>query len=264
MADNEYGSWAERRAGYRKAAYKKFSKKKKKYKKTKNPRYMDMRRVAMEVLNTRTAGFAGIEKKFFDTSAISQVPSVAGDATGGEIDPATLLCLNCPAQGDGPSNRDGREITMDSLIVSGACTVSPDALPNTLPTVTVYIYLDTQTNAAQAQTENVWTNPSGNAQTNSGLLRNLEYAKRFTVLKKLVFRPADFVDAQGDETTGTGASCGFSEYINLKGMRVTFIAGQTNSVIGAIADNSIHVAAFTTNSSFQPQVHYNSRLRFRG
>lgn len=223
------------------------------------------------VLNRRTGGFIGMEKKFFNASRT--IPLTAPtDATGGECDPTTLLCLNCPAQGDGEQNRDGRQIGMDAIYIKGMISMASQAnqtATDTLPHIMIALVLDTQTNGAQLNSEDVYENPSGFATLASQPFRNLENNQRFKVLQTVSIEPKDIASAIQPVYDGTnieqqGVTVPFTMYKKLNGMKVNFLTGQTTSVISAIADNSLHIVAYTSNTSLAPALLYNSRLRFVG
>jgi len=223
------------------------------------------------VLNGRTGGFVGLETKFFDSSFAGGL-SASTDASGGEVDPDNLLCLNCPAQGDGETQRDGRQISMDSLTVKGLVTVAAQTnqtAADVVPDIFIAIVLDKQTNGAQLDSELVFENPSGASNLGSMPFRNLEWTKRFRVLKTMKVSAHQFAGAVIPAFDGTnieqqGVAIPFSCHIKLNGMKVNFISGQTSSVIAAIADNSIHVIAYTNGVSLAPVINYNARLRFKG
>lgn len=209
----------------------------------------------------------GIEKKFLDSSGSVTVASPT-DCTGGEADPVTLNCLNGIAQGDGESNRDGKNyiikgITFDGIVyrsvVTGAAT--PSATQSTWTTVA--IVLDTQTNGTQLNSEDVYTNPSANANGNADLLRNLQYSKRFKVLKKWIVmdNTGPNFDYNGATYDIGGTAHNLSFYADNLDIRVTCNA--TTNTVAAIVDNSLHVVAFT-NGVNTVSLRYNSRIRFVG
>jgi len=253
----------------RKSPYKKYNRYRTKYK----GRYR--KSVAAEVkrvLNGRTGGFVGLEKKFFDTSLQSAINSPT-DATGGEEDPTTLNCLNCPAQGDGESQRDGRQISMHSINIKGNVFIpaqTNQTAADVVPDIFIALVCDKQTNGSQMNSEDCFTNPAANNSLAAQPFRNLEYVQRFQVLKTVRIASKNIAGAMQPVFDGTnievqGAQIPFSMYVNLKGMKVNFISGQTSSVIAAIADNSLHVIAYASNaSSLGPTIQYASRLRFVG
>lgn len=213
------------------------------------------------------------EKKFFDATYSVFIPT-STDASGGEVDPPTLLSLNCPSQGDTPTQRDGRSISMDSIDVRGVvtCGAQSQTNPDVVPDVLIALVLDLQTNGAQLRSEDVYTNPGATGSNPSVLatcvFRNLSYASRFTILASRRITPTDFAGAIQPIDSGSvrqqGAVVPFSLHADLRGMKTNFIAGETDSTIGAIADKSVHLIAYTSDDGTQPVLRYNSRLRFWG
>jgi len=223
------------------------------------------------VLNGRTGGFVGLEKKFFDSARAAIALTAPTDASGGEVDPATLDCLNCPAQGDGEQNRDGRVISMHNVTVKGIVSIAAKtaAAPDVLPAIFIALVMDKQTNSSTIDSERVFNNPSGNAVLAPQPFLNLENMQRFDILKTMRIDPKDFVGVNfGSDGAGNGDSTGahvpFSLYHAFNGMKVTFITGQTSSVIAAIADKSVHVVAYCSSVEYTPTLQYNARLRFTG
>lgn len=218
------------------------------------------------VSNARIGGFLGIEKKFYDTSRAAVAIVASTDASGAEYDPAAVNCLNAPAQGDGESNRDGRQIRMKSLLVRGAvyCPSQADqTAADVSPTVRVMAVLDTQTNGAQLNSEDVFTNPAGSGTTATSPFRNLQYSKRFRVLasKKVQFPPFS-PTWDGTNLEQCGQAKDFQMSVNLKDLVVNFVG--TTAGVASVADNSIHIIAYTNSTAAAPTLSYNSRLRFVG
>ena len=120
---------------------------------------------ALAIANARTAGFLGLEKKFFDTAVAMVALTAPTDAAGGEIDPTALpgavACLNAMAQGDGEQNRDGKKVVLKSVQVKGFVQKLGGELaagPDSGTKVFVALVLDTQTNGAQLNSEDVFKN----------------------------------------------------------------------------------------------------------
>lgn len=216
--------------------------------------------------NQRTAGYLGIEKKFFDTSKVAAV--TATTTTGAMHDPATVNCLNAMSEGSGESNREGRKISMHSLHLKGNVEITPQVNQTALDgacEVLIAVVCDKQTNAAQLTSQLVYTNPSGSSVLNADLFRNLEYIDRFKVLK--VFRcsfesPQAAYDGTNIETGGSSRP--FSMNIDLKGMKTLFKGDSTPSTVADIVDNSLHVLAFKSSNQYTVNCYYNARLRFVG
>jgi len=69
--------------------------------------------------------------------------------------------MTTPDQGDGPSQRDGKEIAMLYLQINGQCIPQKKYSRSTQGcSVFVAIVLDTQTNAAQMNSEDCFKNTS--------------------------------------------------------------------------------------------------------
>ena len=198
------------------------------------------------VSNVRTGGLLGLERKFFDTSNVADALAATTDMTASMLDPATLLGLNVVAQGDGASERDGRKISMTSIMVTGEVT-RPSASAQTAMVnpgiVTLYLVLDTQTNAAQTTSQNIFVNPSADVRSNPGALRNLEFSNRYRVLAK--WTRAMPQQTTGNDAAGTfdinGVDVPFTLSANLKRLETHYKIGGTTSVIANIVDNSIHL-----------------------
>jgi len=215
--------------------------------------------------NRRTAGYIGIEKKYLDTS-YNAVVAAPTDATGGEADPTTFLSLTSVAQGDTQSNRDGKKIVGKYLEIKGQVYTTPTANQTTGPpstSIMVACVLDTQTNAAQLNSEDVFINPAATAVTAPFALRDLEYGSRFKILKQEYFVLDIPGVYDGTNIEWAATSKPFCWYIPLKDLVINFTTG-TTGVIANVMDNSIHMVAFADDSTGQPQLAYNSRFRFIG
>lgn len=255
----------------------------KKLARSKRRKYRASRRttsVAAEVkrvLNSRTGGLLGIEKKFFDTFNGGLAITESANCTAGIQDPLSHLCLNCPPQGDGPSHRDGRQISMKSIHVKGLVTIAAQlfqATPDTVPDVFIALVLDKQTNGAQMTSEQLFENPSTSPLLCVQPLINMTNSSRFRVLKTVRVSAADFAGSvqpfvrltgtggTTDDVQQQGANVPFSMFVNLRDMKVNFTG--TGSLVSNIVDNSLHIVAFTSRDSANPMISYNCRLRYVG
>lgn len=221
--------------------------------------------------NYRTGGYLGIEFKYYDLGVTSAtVASPASDCSGGEQDPATVNCLNAMAIGDEATERIGKQISMTHLQIAGTVERAENSntainLPPASGECTVVLLLDTQANGATFNSEDVYKNLVGNAEGNACLLRNLEYSKRFKVIKKRVFS-LDYKSITAYDDSGTpkldfaGVSVPFEWNIDLKGLKTDY-KGSTAG-IGNVLNNALHVMALATTTGFK--LSYASRLRFVG
>jgi len=213
--------------------------------------------------NLRTGGFLGIELKFADSALVGSALTAPTNAAGGEQDPATLLALNAIAQGDGESQRDGKQICVKSCYVVGNVLIPPLAnqtAGSTVPTIFIALVLDKQSNGAQLNSEDVFVNPGANATVAASPLRNLEYTSRFQVLDSVLIEPhmlAASYDGTNIETFGL--VCPFK--LSHNGDIITNFS-DTTAVIANIVDTSLHIVAFSTATG--PSLSYNSRVRFVG
>lgn len=213
----------------------------------------------------RTAGFLGIEKKFYDASLNGSTIAANTDCTGGEYDPSTTNMITTPPVGDGEQSRDGKRIVLKSIMVRG--TIAKAALANqtalALPTeVFLAVVLDKQTNGAQMNSEDCFLNGSTAAVTLATPLRNLLFSNRFKILKSDIFKLEPKMSAwDGTNIEIAGDMVSFDWYIPMRNLVVNFNAGTTASVAN-VMDNSVHVIAFATNATCT--LSYNARCRFMG
>lgn len=222
---------------------------------------------ARVIANAATAGFLGIEKKFYDTYLADTAVGAATALTGGAYDPSATSMISTPAQGDGEQNRDGKRIVIDSLILKGH-VINPGGTADNIetaqaPKVFVAVVLDTQSNAAQMQSEDCFKNTAASASLNCAPLKNLLSGKRFRILKSHVFD----LTVRGPITAAATQAANtqqqeFDWYIPFKGgLPVNFNAG-TTSTIANVVDNSLHVVAFANVTGCS--IGYNARIRFQG
>lgn len=203
------------------------------------------------------------ELKFYDTSlAATTLPATV---TSAEFDPATVLTLSAPAQGDGPSDRDGKRIVIKHVTVKGH--VRSDGVPDTTlkqwNRVHIALVLDKQSNGAQENSEDVYTAPGAGALVNA--FRNLQYSARFKVLasKTISFdTPNAIWDGAAVDNGGQSATFVFDKKLNLP---VTFTTG-TSAGIANVIDNSLHIVAFADISATPNlfAISYAARIRFVG
>lgn len=210
----------------------------------------------------------GIEKKNHDVALSSSAIVTSNDGSGLEQDPTTVNCLNAIAQGDSASNREGRAITLHSIFVKGHLTFSAvadqaDVLVS--PVIDVWLVLDKQTNKAQLNSEDVFLNAVGTANGTPCMQRQLNFSKRFQVLAHKQF--SNLMVESVTDGTNTSSQCLPAQtfefgYNWTKGLPVEY--NLTTAAIEAITDNSLHIIAGTTSTTFTPRIHYHSRIRFTG
>lgn len=229
--------------------------------------------LAMEVIQPtrkRKASIAAlqIEKKFLDNFLVGQALVAATDWAGTELDPATTLCFTAPAQGDTASSRDGKQIICKSLHITGQVFCVPQEGQGDPPLATeVFLacVLDTQTNNAQLNGEDVYSLATANAALNPYPLRNMNFGKRFKILKsqRCVFDNTNHSFAAANSFNTSGRVVEIDWFIPLNDLRVNFNSTATG-VIGNVLDNSIHLIGNANITTQAPTISYQARLRFIG
>ncbi len=218
--------------------------------------------------NIRQGGYMGLELKYYDTSLAANSIASSTGSTGGEADPSATILFNTVIQGDGPQNRDGRKITMKSLMIRGLVKTVPQSNQTTTDgasNIMIALVLDKQTNKATIASENVFTNKGASTQSVVLGFNNLENSGRYRVLKRLQLK----IPVQQPVYDGTNIEMQGEEiYWEIahsfgKGLIVNYTANTTEDVAN-ITDNSLHLIAFASSSAAAPTIAYNARLRFMG
>jgi len=211
--------------------------------------------------NMRTGGFLGIEKKFVDYEY--GPTAISATWAGAESDPTTALCLNVTAQGDGQNQHEGRAYKLNRLQIRGRVHRDPSSDQVDFPDawgVRLIVVWDRQTNGAQLNAEDVMVDETAATQAPYHF-RNLQYAKRFKVLKDWNM---DLGGAPGGtDGTNTNSIGGLSRTFKLNiPLSITVNSTGTTAAIASVQDNSIHVIACATVTGLELQ--YTSRVRFFG
>lgn len=206
------------------------------------------------------------ELKFLDTSLSAALTAGTTDMSGLEFDPSATSMVSTPAVGDDASSRDGKQIYIKSLQVTGSVTFAAQADQTAADTecpVHIWIVLDKQSNAAQLNSEDVLINPVGSGAGQP--LKDLTFGNRFRVLRHKVIQ-AQLVNMAFDGTNieQQGVIRLFSFFIRFKKpLVVNFNAGTTASIANVV-DNSLHVLAWNTHPTIARTLAYNARIRFVG
>lgn len=242
------------------------------------------------VNNARIGGYLGIEKKYIDYEYNA---AISNAVAGSEADPATALALNSIAQGDGPTDRDGRQVTLKSVHLRGMIRTNADIVdPDTATgaangfVVKLVLLLDTQTNGAQFNAEDVFVEPS-NGTLASFTFRELQHQKRFRVLKDLMLTvpaaTATRIAGQSENNSPTTPNnfdtsavlvparmVPFEMNHEFKGVGKnelkTIYTGNT-ATVASISDNSLHLMAVKVDEASGASAYilsYVSRVRFVG
>ncbi len=215
--------------------------------------------IAMPTRLSRTGGFTGIERKFFDTEHSNQSLSL----TWAAAEPATTN-LTAVAQGDSESNRDGRKYVIDSIHLRGFfLTTAKESETTPVCDILVRMILvqDTQTNGAQLTATDVM---DAGQTDDINSFRNLQFTKRFIVLhdRQYLLRRNN-TNEGAVNLFAAAATRNPSWKINKRfpgGIPVTMSG--TTADIANVTDNSIHMIMVADDTS--ARVSYQCRIRFRG
>lgn len=212
-------------------------------------------------MNTRIGGYVGRELKYVDQSVSG---TTLTDNTWTVLDPS-LNCLNGIVQGDGKSERDGRNYIIKSVHINGYLKL--DAEESSISTVSdllarVAIIHDGQTNNGSPTATDVYEDGDINS------FRNLEWIRRFTVCKEKKIRIPCSQSQVNEGTTNAFAHGSivipFKMNINITSPLWVNTNGTTGSV-SSITDNSFHfMVCALTDSNSPVRVYYTSRVRFCG
>ncbi len=229
----------------------------------KHPRRMT-KAVAVRIANSRTGGLLG-EERYIDRYLTGHGIVSPTNASGGEADPGTFLCLNSMIAGAGSSERIGRKIVCKSVYINGAVYSAPQVnltSGDTPPAIMLALVLDKQSNGAQAQSEDVFKNVGVNAVQACNVIRNLEHSTRFTVLwSKRYIMPMQQMGGDSTNFDTSGAQFKFKIFKKLN-LPVLFKDALGN--VTSITDNSLHMMAFCDSTATTPILSYMSRVRFVG
>lgn len=223
--------------------------------------------------NAATAGYLGIELKYFDQYfPATTLDAAATPGNTFRCDPATQLSLVAVSTGAGPTNRDGKKIRCRSLYIKG--TVFRPAYkgysqPQEPMSAYVAVVLDRQCNASQLAPAQVFTNPAGTAIGNTCLLRNLEYSDRYRILRDQVFLlPGGPManNAAADTFSSSGVIRHFEWYIPLNFDILFNTVTPSAATVASIVSNNVGVIACATINGVNctAALAYTSRLRFVG
>lgn len=210
------------------------------------------------------------ETKYYDVSLPAAPLSYAYQWTGAEIDP-TVGGLFCPAQGSGVSDREGRKAFIKRVRIRGLIgfNVVTGTAVSPIPTVRVILYLDKQTNGAQAQSEQVMA-PATSADTALALcaFQNKDNFGRFQVLRDKTFESPKTVAVGTNATTSSLtmdiANTAFKFDYKFKKPLVVHFNQVNGGTIADVVDHSLHVIAMTGSDNLGENyiIAYNSRVYF--
>lgn len=216
--------------------------------------------------NVRSGGLLGKELKYLDTQSVLVASPVTAAISTSTQDPSATTVFNSIAQGDGKGDRDGRQCIVKSLEIRGKIEhVEFKAQDQAGIPVTgrIVIFQDKQTNAAMPTLTQLFIPPTPLSVHQPYALRNLEYQKRFKILKDVMFqvKPQASVNNAAITTVSTVFDK-FKFHYTIPMSMVTNFTG-TDGTISTIVDNSLHMMIVADTAS-RLTCMYQSRVRFIG
>ncbi len=188
----------------------------------------------------------------------------SGDMSSMEVNPSVTTPVNGMIQGVSGITRIGRSIRQVSLLLKGSIVVASQinkTALDTRPEVLIAVVIDTQSNGAQANSEDYFVNPLANSILSANPMRNLSFGKRFITLKTLKFTlTMPPVAWDGTNIEQAGSHTDFSMFIPLHGRKLTYSANL--NTFAAIQGGAINIFASCSSTTYVPSITYNSRLRF--
>lgn len=217
------------------------------------------RRTSFATRNRRAAGFVGKELKFVDTeinaTAIANAWTSLQDNAKG--------CISSAGQGTGESQHGGRVQMIHSVHVKGilfnAQSVETFSIRDDVQ-IRVCVVLDTQTNASTVDATFVMD--TGGAQETLAF-RDLQQTHRFRILYDRTFILRPKVVAQGAiQTFAQNTSIVQFKMNKVFKVPIKVRYLDAGSTVASVTDNSISVIGVCNAQTNNPQISYQSRVRF--
>lgn len=222
-------------------------------------RQVRQKRATFKRRNVRTGGFLGIERKFFDTEVNN-----GAFATSWTIEEPATTGLTAIAQGDGESNRDGKNYIIDSIHIKGflnSAVQESQTAPLADILCRLVLVLDTQTNGAVLTATSVM---DAGQSDDVIAFRNLQFTRRFKVLwdRSFVIKRNNTNEGAANLFAAAATNGPFFKvnHVFKGGLPVTM--SSTEADIANVTDNSIHMIGIATSTD--AMLDYQCRVRFRG
>jgi len=224
----------------------------------------------VQYANRTPGGNVMSERKYFDggkANTTIQNTSTNWSNAGCMQDIATTNCLFAPQQGNDISNREGRNVYVYNIRVTGEIRLTPvDGLTTGQiePTVRLLLVMDKQTNATQmAAADLLLMGGAGNHTFDS---QNTANFGRFQILKDQMF------NLQPISCGGGGTAASFSTMGQTHAFKITHkfstplkvnFNGTNAGTVADIVDNSFHFIAGASNAT-AVTLNYQVRTSFVG
>lgn len=211
------------------------------------------------------------ELKYLDCSFVGNQIKASTDASGGSVTPTggCVGCISVPAQGYGNQERLGQEYYIHNVQLSGVFTriaATTSVSPTPLPLIFIALVWNKQSNFTGATSNWVFDNVTGSV---NGMFpypqRNMEYTKKYKVLKTYLIKPGaglNFNDAVGTGAYTHAHNPTFKmKYVFRKPLKVKCNGDAAN--VNVVVDNSLSVIMYSDINNLYTFTG-KSRLRFTG
>ena len=230
------------------------------------------------VARSRGAAVTG-EMKYYDAEAtLVGLAAPATDWSATEVDPETSinlgdapvmtpLTLCAPKVSAALNGRIGRDIKLMKCKVRGHINVAAQSGVNTADAAAycrILLVLDTQTNAAQMNGEDLLNGASAGSSTINAF-QNPNFFGRFRVLKDITMvlqDPSLAGEVAATNIIQSGLTRTFKMNVNLGGIVSRFNA-TNGGTVADIVDNSLHLIAGCSSQALAPSISYYSRVAYK-
>lgn len=214
----------------------------------------------------RTAGVRAItETKYFDSEkASTAVPVSTTTWASTEMDPTTANALFTPSAGNAYDQREGRKVYVKAMKIRGILNVAAQADQSTVEgaaIVRVVLFIDKQTNGAQANGEDVIG--SGTNILPVQMWQNPASFGRFRVLKdKTWIMQNPNVTYDGTNVEQLGIATQFKMTVKFRKPLLVNYNNTNGGTVADIVDNSFHILAVTNSAGLAVTLSYKCRTVF--
>lgn len=217
----------------------------------------------------RTRGVYGSgEMKYFDSQR--SATAIPANATWADTefppDEGTPNTIFCPTQGTAINQRIGRKAKVFKIKIRGTIRIASQTnqtTPDSGVAIRLALVQDTQTNASQAQGEDIFTPRTTNMQTVHSF-QNVDCFGRFKVLKdKTITMQNPNLSFDGTNIEQQGLLRTFKMNLTFKKpITITFNAAN-GGTISDIVNDSWSLYALADNTQLAPTIEYVSRVSFK-
>lgn len=179
---------------------------------------------------------------------------------------ATPLTLCAPTVGAALNQRVGRDIILKDVCVRGHVNIAAQSGLTTADAATyvrILLVLDTQTNSAQLNAEDV-LNAASAANSTISSQPNPNFAERFVILddiRMILSDPSLAGEVAANNVIQSGLARLFELHADLRGLTMRFNA-TGGGLITSVVDNSLHIIGACNDQALSPSISYYSRVRY--